>query len=302
VISPRTALAVLALSALSVFLALGASWLALKRPAFAHLSDDIQSRLSADYSIDLVALRLNPVDPRIIQAASEDESNLVKAPAQSERAPPANVTPTPTAAAKTGAEQTPRPGATPQATNAPGSTSTPKSATPAPNTPTPRPGATSTPKPPESPVDTPVPEPTATVPVATATLVPTLTPTLTPTPVPTLPPSATATPTKTPGPPPTKTPTPTLPDVDGGVPCLPLGSGPQIVDATIYFRNRSDISVRIYWIDPTGDLVLRATLEPGEESKEFETHVGDRWAVYTTSGVCIEHYVVGPGKNKVDIE
>jgi hypothetical protein len=203
---------VLALFALlSVAITATAAGLALHRPAVSRLTLETRSRLVADYSADVLAKRLEPLNPDVIRAAADDEANLspktqteitsgpdpatstVRAGAAAEAPGAPEATWTPLAVARQGQ-------ASPTAASG-GKTSTPvptRSAGSATSTPGPSPSVT-----PLKPTPTFTPPPTF-----TPTPLPTKTPQPTSTPPPTNTPQPTATPQPT-NPPPTSTPQPT---------------------------------------------------------------------------------------------
>jgi hypothetical protein len=205
-------LAVFAL--LSVAVTAVAAGQALERPSLTHLAVDTRSRLAADYSVDALTQRLEPLNPEVIKAAADDEADLMEESSTSR-------TPEPSPTATQGVVE---PSATPTTvpTREPTATATPTarasataSASPTPLS-TPRPTSTRTPA---TITSTPRPSPTATPQTPTPTFTPR--PTFTPTPVPTKTPLPTATPlppTKTPVP--TNTPQPTNTPKPGGTPSL----------------------------------------------------------------------------------
>jgi hypothetical protein len=174
---------------LSVLVTAAAAGLALHRPSVSQLTLETRSRLVADYSSDPLAKRLQPLDPDVIRAATQDEADL------SEDLPaPQPVVPLPTA--------TPA-GIVPGASPVRDATTVPTARPPAGSitTPTPRPADTSTPG---AATSTLGPSPTRTPVTPTSTYTPR--PTFTPTPQPTATPPPKATPPPTKAPPPTTVP------------------------------------------------------------------------------------------------
>jgi hypothetical protein len=188
---------------LSVAITAGAAGLALHRPAVSRLALETRSRLVADYSTDPLAKRLEPLNPAVIRAASEDEAALSAQPTvQIDDRPSPSATPGDVPLV---ASTTPPLGRTPTATVTP-----PRSGVSSPTPPVsatrPAGAVTSTPVAGSS---TPGPSPTPTVVKPTPTFTPPPTFTLTPLPTNTPPPTPTPPPTKTPQP--TATPQPTSP-------------------------------------------------------------------------------------------
>ncbi len=307
----KTPLVLLAFGVLSVLLTAGAAWLAMHRPDVERLDVETRSRLGADYSVDLLARRIEPLDPDIVRAAAQDEAALTREqPVTSppHRVEPANVTPVATAAPTS----TPRPSPTVRAT----ATGTPPPGT----TPTPRPGdPTATAKPGDTPAPvktpdtnaTPVPSPTR--PVATTdapTVEPTVVVTLPPLPtvIPTVVPTKTPKPTETPQP--TATPTPTPTSIIGGIlnalSCTLLGtigSLPGGAQTSITFENESGQTVRVYELPVLilDQPILRATIADGDDYTRV-TQVGRAFKVTDmdnsgpgNDGNCLAVYVAQPG-------
>jgi hypothetical protein len=80
----KTPLLLIAFGIISVLLTATAAWLAMRRPDVARLDVETRSRLAADYSVDAVARRLEPLDLDVIRAAADDEAALTQAPASAE--------------------------------------------------------------------------------------------------------------------------------------------------------------------------------------------------------------------------
>jgi hypothetical protein len=316
----KTLLVVIAFGVISVLLTALAAWLAMHRPGVEHLTVETRSRLAADYSVDLVARRIEPLDPDIVRAAASDEASLTReqpATTPPRRVAPSDVTPVATAlptstprpspTVRGAATGTPPPGSTakpgdPTATLRPGETPRPSS-TPSPGT---TPGATAT-----LPVPTLVP-PTVVLPTATLPPVPTFVPTSTPvppttTPVPTLlptstpvPPTSTPAPTSTPTATPTATPTSIIGQILNSLSCSVLGtigSLPGGNQTSITFVNESGETIRVYELRQVLDLsppILRATIPDGDDYTR-NTQVGIAFKVTDLSDNCIAVYRAVPG-------
>jgi hypothetical protein len=300
----KTSLVLIAFAVISVLLTATAAWLAMHRPDVARLHVETRSRLAADYSVDAVARRLEPLDPDVIRAAAGDEAALAETPVSPEpprRVAPADVTPVATAAPTSTPPPSPTVRGTATGTPRPGSTPTPKPGDP---TATAAPG--DTPQPTKTPDTNLTPKPSPTRPIATIdvpTLVPTIGVTVLPTLAPTKtpePPTSTPTPrppTSTPKPPtPTPTPAPTsiIGDILDALSCTLLGtigSLPGGAQTTITFVNQSEETVKVYEL-PTlilGQPVLRATLGPGQQVTR-STQVGFAFEVTEVDGECIGIY------------
>jgi Flp pilus assembly protein TadG len=200
----KAPLILVAFALLSVVVTAVAAGLALQRPSMSNLTLETRSRLVADYSADALARRLEPLNPDVIRAAADDESDLMQDSSTSERLEPLpTATPSPfeaTATLSATPGRTPTASPTVNPTASPTTSATPPpTATRPPGTSTPGPSPTVTPQPTSTPQPTFTPRPLPTLPLPTATL-----------PLPTLPlPTATLPlPTATP-PPPTSTPAPT---------------------------------------------------------------------------------------------
>ena len=293
----KTSVLLVAFALLSVLLTASAAWLALRRPDVERLTLETRSRLVADYSVDAVARRIEPLDPNIIRAAADDEAKLTQDQPEttSRRVEPLDVTPVATAAPTA----TPKPGETPKAspsatgTLKPGTTPT---ATLRPGEPTPTAGPSATPGPSKTP-DT-KPTPTATRPVIELpTNIPTLVPTFVPTLIATLFPTATETPrpTSTPQntatPVPTATPTAQPTSIIGNVlnllSCTLATSGPGVNQTSITFVNQSEGTVKIYQLPILlGSPTLVATLGEGQQTT-INTLSGTAFKVNDDEGRCI---------------
>ena len=295
----RISLILGAFAIVSVLLTASAAWLALRRPDAERLNVETRSRLVADYSVDSVARRIEPLDPEIVRAAANDEVKLmeVKPAETARRVEPVNVTPVATAMPTA----TPKPGETPKASPAATSTSRPGSptATLKPGEPTPTAAPSATPAPTKTPETKPT--PTSTRPVIDPTALPTLNPTLVPTiigtakPEPTETPRPTEVPADTPTPvptaTPTRTPTPQPTSIIGNVlnvlSCSLAKSGQGTNDTTITFINQRDETVMIYELPILiGPMTLTATLGAGEQTT-ISTLSGTAFKVTTVEGSCI---------------
>ncbi|HLG10838.1 MAG TPA: hypothetical protein VI876_03680 [Dehalococcoidia bacterium] len=312
----RTSLVLIAFGVISVLLTALAAWLAMHRPDLEHLDVETRSRLAADYSVDLIARRIEPLNPNIVRAAANDEAELTREqPADStpRRVEQADVTPVATALPTSTPRPSPTVRGTATGTPPPGTTATAKPGEP---TATLRPGET--PQPSKTPDTNVTPKatptrptgtidvPTVGVPTATLTtlptLVPTLLPTSTPTPVPPTktPAPPTSTPTRTPTPLPTATltPTPTPTTILGGIlnalSCTLLGtigSLPGGGQTSITFVNESEQTVKIYEL-PTlilGQPVLRATIADGQQYTK-STQAGFAFKVTDLDDNCLGVY------------
>lgn len=115
--------------------------------------------------------------------------------------------------------------------------------------------------------------------------------TITPTPS-----TQTGTPTRTP----TRTPSPTLtptPILTTAADCSVVSTAP----ATTTFFNSSSLTIDVYWVDFSCNLVLYATLT-GEQSSIQETYIGYRWwFINSATGHLIADYVVSSANDIVDV-
>jgi hypothetical protein len=207
----KAPLAIAVFALLSVGVTAAAAALALRRPLVSYLTLETRSRLTADYSADPLAQRLEPLRQEIIEAAAEDEAQLTGNQDQSSTAP-LEILPTSTPAAVQSPESTTAtPARTPDLTPA-----TSGSTAPTGGQPTAVAGSDTGPAPQPSPTAPSPPASTATpIRVFTATQQPTQTPQ----PTSTAQPTSTPQPTATQAPAPTATQPPPTPTEDPGLLC-----------------------------------------------------------------------------------
>jgi hypothetical protein len=63
-------------------------------------------------------------------------------------------------------------------------------------------------------------------------------------------------------------------------------SHPTPEDARLVVANRSDNTLKFYWLDPSGQRSLYAVLPPGRKIGQ-PSHIGAHWLVATNDGRCV---------------
>lgn len=103
---------------------------------------------------------------------------------------------------------------------------------------------------------------------------------------------------------PTRTPTPTSSPTSAQTSTLAAAANCSVVStapATTTFFNSSSLTIDVYWVDLSCNLVLYATLSAGQTSIQ-PTYIGYRWwFIDSATGHLITDYIVGSANDLVDV-